>query len=199
MIIYLVIVLAAASRFVPHLPNFAPITALAIFSAAHLGWKKSAALTLAARFASDLFLGFFAWPLMLAVYGSHLFGVALGCWIKKSLTSPLAPLHVLEKENPNPSGQETGKVGEGLRKWGKILASGVISAAVFFLVTNFAFFYPSYPHTWAGIAESYANGLPFLRGTLWGDAGYTLALFAAYEAAMAAYQNRVNLSKWLRV
>lgn len=196
--IYLVIIFAIIARFVPHMPNFAPITALAIFSAAHLGWKKSVGLTLAARFVSDLFLGFFSWPLMLAVYASHLFGVALGLWIKKSLTSPLVPLHYLERDNTHISSQEMGRVGEGLRKWGKILASGVISAAVFFLVTNFAFLYSSYPHTWAGIVQSYINGLPFLRGTLLGDVGYTLALFAAYEAVLAWQRGRINLDKWLR-
>ena len=46
MILYLIILLAAITRFIPHLPNFAPITALAIFSAANLGWKKAAGLTL---------------------------------------------------------------------------------------------------------------------------------------------------------
>lgn len=87
MFIYFVIIAAVLARFIPHMPNFAPITALANFSAATLGWKKSVGLTLAARLVSDSYLGFFSWPLMLAVYASHLFGVLLGGWIGKSTSS----------------------------------------------------------------------------------------------------------------
>ena len=84
MLIYFIIALAIISRFIPHMPNLAPITALAIFAGANLGWKKSVGITLAARIVSDLFLGFFAWPLMVAVYVCHLAGVGLGVWIGKN-------------------------------------------------------------------------------------------------------------------
>ena len=84
MLIYAIIFLAVIARFIPHMPNFAPITALAIFSGANLGWKKSVVLTLAVRLISDIFLGFFAWPLMIAVYASHLVGVLFGLWIRNS-------------------------------------------------------------------------------------------------------------------
>ena len=87
--IYFIIILTIVTRFIPHMPNFAPITALAIFSAANLGWKKSVGLTLAVRLISDIFLGFFAWPLMLAVYASHLVGVLFGLWIKKTTSLSL--------------------------------------------------------------------------------------------------------------
>ena len=153
MMIYFIILLAIAARFIPHMPNFAPITALAIFSAVNLGWKKSVALTLAVRLISDIFLGFFAWPIMLAVYASHLAGVLLGLWIKKSTNF----------------------------RWARIISSSLFASVIFFLATNFAFLYKDYPHTWAGIALAYTNGLPFFRGTLWGDLGYTVALFGAYE------------------
>ena len=151
--IYAIVLFAIITRFIPHMPNFAPITALAIFSAANLGWKKSVALTLAVRFISDIFLGFFAWPLMVAVYASHLAGVLFGVWIKKS----------------------------GNHRWAKIISSSLFSSAIFFLVTNFAFFYGSYSHNLSGIMAAYVNGLPFFRGTLLGDVGYTTALFGGYE------------------
>ena len=173
MIIYAIILAAVVSRFVPHMPNFAPITALAIFSAATLDWKKSVGITLAARFISDIFLGFFSWPLMVAVYASHLAGVLLGLWIKKS-TSP----------HPSPHEGRVAEGREGLQKWLKIIGSSLAASVVFFLVTNFAFLYSTYPHSFAGIISSYINGLPFFRGTLMGDLGYTAALFGAYELAM---------------
>jgi hypothetical protein len=81
---YLILILAIASRFVPHMANAAPITALAIFAAAYLPARRATFVVLLVRFVSDVFLGFFAWPLMVAVYAAHLFGILLGLWIKNS-------------------------------------------------------------------------------------------------------------------
>jgi hypothetical protein len=160
--IYLIILLAIIARFIPHMPNFAPITALAIFSGANLGWKKSVGLTLAVRFISDIFLGFFSWPLMVAVYASHLVGVLFGVWITKVNQAGQWPV---------------------LQRWSKIGASSLFASVIFFLVTNFAFLYSTYDHTWVGIVQAYTNGLPFFRGTLLGDLGYSIALFGAYDLA----------------
>ncbi len=162
--IYFIIILAVVSRFVPHLSNAAPITALAIFAAVHMTKKEALGVTLVARFVSDIFLGFFAWPLMVAVYASHAAGIGLGSWIKNSKSAS--------------------------RRWMKIGASGVASSLLFFLVTNFAFLYSTYPHTWAGIVAAYTNGLPFLRGTLAGDVGYTVAFFGLYELAAVLMKRR---------
>lgn len=152
-IVHIIIILAIATRLVPHMANVAPITALAIFSAVYLPKKQAIAIPLIARFVSDIFLGFFAWPLMVAVYASHLVGVLFGLWIKQSQN----------------------------HRWVKIVGSSLGASIIFFLVTNFAFFYSTYTHNWSGIAQSYVNGLPFFRGTLLGDLGYTVALFGSYE------------------
>jgi hypothetical protein len=163
MLIYIVILLAIITRFVPHMPNLAPITALAIFSGAYLPKKQAVRITLAARFISDIFLGFFSWPLMVAVYASHLVGVLFGFWIKKN-------------EN---------------HRWIKIFTSSLGASLIFFLVTNFAFFYGTYDHNLTGIIAAYTNGLPFFRGTLLGDLGYTSVLFGVYQFALYA-----KLIKW---
>ena len=53
------ILVAAASRLVPHPPNFAPITALALFSGAKFSDKRLALLVpLTALVLSDTVLGF---------------------------------------------------------------------------------------------------------------------------------------------
>jgi hypothetical protein len=158
MIIYFVILAAIAARFVPHFPNVAPVTALAIFAAVYLPKKQAIVIPLAVRFISDIFLGFFSWPLMVAVYASHLVGVLFGFWIKKF-----------------PS-----------YRWTKIVGSSLGASVIFFLATNFAFLYSTsaYPHNWAGVILSYTNALPFFRGTLLGDLGFTVALFGAYELAV---------------
>ncbi len=196
--IYIIIVLAVIARFIPHMPNFAPITALAIFSAANMSWKKSAGLVLVVRFISDIFLGFFSWPLMLAVYASHLAGILFGLWIKNSnhpvslRETPLlgrrggsavsleysAELSSFSRRSTPRSG------GRWLEYSKKIIVSSLGSSAVFFLVTNFAFLYVDYPHTLPGIMLAYYNGLPFLRGTVLGDLGYSVALFGGYAFAL---------------
>ncbi len=163
MIIYIIVLLAVISRFIPHMPNFAPITALAIFAAANMEWKKATGIVLVARFISDIFIGFVSWPMMLAIYASHLAGILFGVYIKNAKSH--RPL--------------------------KIVASSLGASVIFFLVTNFAFLYAEYPHTWSGILLSYTNGLPFIKGTLFGDLSYTVALFGAYELVVL-YKNKLS-------
>ncbi len=141
----------------PHLDNASAITAVAIFSGAFLPKKQAFIIPLAARLVTDLILGFFAWQIMLAVYCAHLAGILLGMWIKKT---PLVSTQRL-----------------------KILLSAAAAPLIFFLTTNFAFLYPTYPHNWNGILLAYTNGLPFLRGTIIGDVGYTLGLFGLFYFA----------------
>jgi|GEM_PF-258204 hypothetical protein len=196
MLIYAIIIAAIITRFIPHMPNFAPITALAIFSGANLGWKKSVGLVLAARFISDIFLGFFAWPLMVAVYASHLAGVLFGVWIKKTTSlslggtrdispqegrAPQFPSDITRSSPPKIGGVPRQTGGGGMNRWVKIIASSLGASLIFFLVTNFAFLYGTYPHNISGIILAYTNGLPFFRGTVLGDLGYTMALFGGYE------------------
>lgn len=157
MVTYLIILVAILTRFLPHEANIGVITAIAIFAGAYLPRKQAIVIPLAARFVSDIFLGFFSWPLMMAVYASHLLGVLFGMWIQKHRAEP--------------------------DHWFRVITSALGSSAIFFFLTNFAFLYPEYPHTFGGIILSYANGLPFLRGTIVGDVGYSIALFGAYELA----------------
>lgn len=169
MIIYLIIILSVVTRFIPHMPNLSIVTALGIFSAVYLSKKEAIAIPLAVRFVSDIFLGFFSWPLMVAVYAAHLVGVLFGLWIRKSSV-------VIPDSDPESMGLFK-KLEQS--KWFKIIASSLGSSVVFFLVTNFAYLYAEYPHNFAGVMLAYTNGLPFLRGTILGDLGYSLALFGS--------------------
>ncbi len=189
MMLYGIIILAVVSRFIPHMPNVGLITALAMFSAVNMDWKKSVGITLAARFVSDIFLGFFAWPLMVAVYASHLAGILFGLWIKRSVTTPSLPVRqagASEGSLKMESGKGFFAQMHSLRmvnnKWPKIIFSSLSTSVLFFLVTNFAYLYAEYPHNFAGIMLAYTNGLPFLRGTILGDVGYAVALFGVFEA-----------------
>jgi len=70
-----------------------------------------------------------------------------------------------------------------------IFAGSVLGAVVFFLLTNFAFFYPStlYPHNVAGILASYAAGLPFFNNMLAGNLIYGAILFGSFSVLSKKY------------
>jgi hypothetical protein len=72
---------------------------------------------------------------------------------------------------------------------GSIFASSVLGAVVFFLLTNFAFFYPStlYPHNAAGILASYAAGLPFFNNMLASNLIYGAILFGSFSVLSKKY------------
>lgn len=176
---YILILLAAATRLVPHLNNAAAITAVAIFSGANLPKKQAFAVPLLARLVTDMVLGLFAWQLMVAVYVAHLAGVLLGMWI---INPSQVPLLQRGGEGSSPSFQKRGLGGVYIH-WIKIVGSSLFAAILFFLVTNFAFLYSSYPHNWPGVVAAYVNGLPFFRGTLVGDMGYTIGLFLLKDVA----------------
>src|SRR5260370_5257111 len=82
-VIALIIVAAAVSRLIPHPPNIASITAVALFGGAYLTDKRLALVVpLAALLLSDLVLGFYRH--MEIVYGSFLLVVCLGFWLQRN-------------------------------------------------------------------------------------------------------------------
>lgn len=60
--------------------------------------------------------------------------------------------------------------------------ASIAGAGLFFLITNFAFLYPTtqYPHNFQGVITSYVMALPFLRNMLIGDAVYGIILFGSF-------------------
>jgi hypothetical protein len=63
-----------------------------------------------------------------------------------------------------------------------VILVSFISASVFFLITNFAFLYPStrYSYNISGILTSYAAGLPFFRNMLISNLVFSSILFGAF-------------------
>lgn len=63
-----------------------------------------------------------------------------------------------------------------------VALASLVGAILFFLITNFALFYPvtQYPHNIQGIITSYIMGLPFLRNALIADIIYTPILFGTF-------------------
>jgi hypothetical protein len=153
----ILITLGIAARFLPHPANFAPIGAIAIFSGIYLPKKLAIVLPLAAMFFSDLFIGFYAWPIMFSVYASFIIMGLIGLAIRKN------------------------------KKLSTVLGGTILGSVIFYFTTNTAVwaFGSLYPHTVAGLINCYAMAVPFFRNSLLGDLFYTGILAGAYEASLA--------------
>jgi hypothetical protein len=134
------ILVAAASRLIPHPPNFTPVAALALFGGASFANKRAALLVpLAGLFLSDLALGFYA--LTPVVYGSFALIVCLGFWLRRRQTV--------------------------WRIAGASVAGAVLFfVATNFAVWAFG---DLYTKNWGSLADCFIAAIPFFRNTLVSD------------------------------
>lgn len=156
MIYYLLILFGILTRFLPHLPNFTAVGAIALFSGYYSKNKKLALIVpLVIMFLSDWKIGFYQWQIMASVYLSLAIVALLGILIRQ-------------------------------KKWFFALPTSLIGTIIFFFVTNGAvwLFGNWYPHNFAGFITCLAAGLPFLKNSFLGDLTYTFALFGAAELAI---------------
>ena len=151
------VLIGVGLRLVPHAPNFTPIAAVALFSGVYFSKKIALTLPILAMLISDLFIGFYDFKLMVAVYGSFILCAILGFWLKKH------------------------------KKWNTVAGAAFLSSAFFFVITNFAvwLFSSWYTKSFSGFIQCYIMALPFLKNTLLGDLFYTAVFFGAYELSTA--------------
>lgn len=154
--------LASLLRLAPHLPNVAPIGAIALFAGARLTGRWIWLVPIAALLATDALIGWYTPAIMATVYGSFALIALLGRFLKNRSTVP------------------------------SILGFSLIGSVFFFLTTNFAVWTWTlmYPPTAAGLVASYVNALPFFRNSVLGDLGYTALIFGLYALAVAAVQRQ---------
>ena len=169
LVVLIVIVLAAFGvyyRLTPHPANFAPISAIALFSGAYLPRKWAFALPIGIVFFTDLFLGFYEPAVMLSVYG---------CFAISALVGGLL------KNNKNVF---------------NIAWLAIFSSVLFFIVTNFAVWTVSqwYPHNFSGLALNYYLALPFFKNTLFSDLFFSGVLFGAYESVKIILPLRLRVN-----
>ena len=171
------VLLGVLARLIPHLANFAPIGALALFGAAHFKNKWVAFLVpVLAMFASDAALEvawrwdvFSGWIVhaqgfhqgMWVIYGTMVLIAALGLVLRRKKTVPMVA--------------------------GTVLAGSIL----FFVVTNFA--------VWAmgcslragtipdNLIDCYRDAIPFFHWTLLGDACFATVLFGGFALAERRY------------
>ncbi len=163
----LFVLIGVSLRLLPHPPNFAPILAIALFGGVYLSRKIAFVLPIFAIAISDIFIGYYGIVLMIAVYGTFLLSVVLGFWLKKH------------------------------KKWYTVGGIAILSAVLFFLITNFAVwaFTPWYAKTLSGIIQCYIMAIPFFRNTLLGNLFYVTVFFGAYEIATVWVRKRFSVTE----
>lgn len=166
MLVFFILILGIFTRLVPHLVNFTPVAASALFGGTYLPKKWAIILPMTIMVVSDYFIGFDGFFGRLYVYSSFVLTGLIGLWIRS------------HKNAKN------------------IIAGTFTSSVLFFLVTNFGVWLHSgmYERTLAGLGQSYAMGLPFFRNTVLGDFFYTGVFFGSYELA-AYYLRKTRLAR----
>lgn len=159
-IIIAFVLIAAISRLLPHPDNFSPVAAIALFCGAYLGRSLSVAVALISLLIGDLIMGsqnemymeYLTSGQFVTVYLSMIITTFIGTYVGRKVTV------------------------------NSVLGGAVASSLLFYLITNFAFWYSGilYPMNLSGLVTSYINAIPFYKWTLLGDVCYASALFGAY-------------------
>ncbi len=159
------ILLAAFSRTLPHIWNFSPICAMGLFGAAHFDKQwKALLIPLTATWLSDLvidnvlfkqFFPTFTWFYdgFYWQYSTYLLIGVMGYFLFNHRITVA-----------------------------KVIGSSVISALLFFLISNFGVWVGStmYPHNFSGLTACYASAIPFFGGSLGGNLFYSAVFFGGY-------------------
>lgn len=149
--ISVLIVAAAFLRLIPHMPNFTPVAAIALFGGAYFSRKAFAFIVpFAALLLSDIFLGFHNY--MLAVYVSFALTVGLGILMSKKV---------------NVATILGGAIGSA------VLFFLITNFAVWVLT-------PQYTKDFAGLVSCYTMALPFFNNGILGDIFYSGVLFGSF-------------------
>jgi hypothetical protein len=141
---------------------FTPTAAVAVFAGYYFSRGAIAALVPVTILAiGDVFLlpAHDNIPVIVATYGAMTAPVWLGRWVRRSESR-----------------------GASVARWG---ACGLVPAALFFVVTNFAVwaFQSDYEKSLAGLIQCYAAAVPFYRWMLAGDVFYLAVLLVCWSAA----------------
>jgi uncharacterized protein DUF6580 len=136
--VYLIIVFAVLTRFIPHLPNFSPVYGALLFGGANLKKRSSVWFPTVILGASDIVLTKFIYHMnvgweeliQMAAFAS----IAMTGWILRKRFSV-----------------------------GRLAFACLAAPTAFYLISDFGVWlgFNSYPHTWAGLVACYVAAIPF--------------------------------------
>ena len=158
------------------IPNFAPVAALALFAGFYFVPRTLAAsVPIAVMVISDRLVdaGGYSWPLMLTVYGLLTLPVFFRGFLHRYFS-----LH--QASRPRLAASICGLFGCSLA-----------CSLMFFLGTNWMVWMTGnwYEPTLTGLMTCLANGIPFFRYTLAGDAVFSMILFGGYATVWATIRS----------
>jgi hypothetical protein len=170
------ILIGVLARLVPHLPNAAPIGALALYAGARLPRRWAFLIPLAAMAFSDCVLDYWygvGWPSFgptrLTIYGTYALIAVLGAL-------------------PGRDARRLVRVG---------MSAG--ASTLFYITTNFAVWAndheATYPATLAGLVACYVAALPFYGNTLLSDLGGTALLFGLEAPVRRLWERSVRRTR----
>lgn len=167
-VLLVLLIFGVMYRLLDYPPNFTPIAAISLFAGYYFRSKWVFVLPLSILLISDIFIGFYNFEIMLAVYLCFAIIPFLGFLIK------------------------------GKNKAGKIIFASLTGSILFFVITNFAvwFFGNWYSHDFGGLISCYAMAIPFFRNTLTGDlffSGVVFGSFALYKVYAVKLINNLSL------
>ncbi len=158
--VVVLVLLAVASRLLPHPPNFAPVAAIGLFAGAAFDRRAAWLVPFAALLLSDAVIGFYHPTSMLFNYAGFAACLLLGSAV-------------------------LGRTRTFARFAGATLGSSI----AFFALSNFGMWASGYyPRTAAGLVECYVAALPFFRNTLASDVLYSAALFGGWALLRATFK-----------
>lgn len=157
------ILIAAISRLFPHIPNFTPIAAMALFGGVYFSDKRLAlVIPLIAMLLSDIAMQvIFGWGFhntMIYVYLGFILTSLIGMMVRRNVS------------------------------FLSVTAGSILSSILFFIITNFgvwAAFGTEMGIT--GLYTTYLMGIPFFAPTLLGDLFFNGVLFGAFYFAQIKY------------
>lgn len=154
---------AVVLRLIPHLPNFAPIAALALFGGTYLNKKYAIGIPILAMLVSDYFIGFADHWTTISVYSSFFLIGLIGLWLRS------------HKNIQNTIG------------------ATLTGSFLFFIITNFTVWAatPWYEKSVVGFVKCFTLAIPFFRNTLLGDLFYVGVMFGLYELVLFVVHRKI--------
>lgn len=164
-------VLMIGSRVIPHLPNVTPLTAISFMSGSKYGFVSTLWLFLPSLLISDYLIGFYDWRVMLGVYGAYAAIIGIGVVLKPT------------------------------QSFNRLVLTTLISATVFFVLTNLSvwLFSPMYTKDLQGLLHCFVMAIPFFRNSLLGDLVYGSLLFSLNNVTVSNPHRIPNLANGARV
>ncbi len=146
---------AAMLRLLPMAHNFSPIGAIALFAGAYMTNRYFAFLLPLAAMLISDVFLGFYGWEMLITYSAFALTVGIGMFLRSN------------------------------KSWYRVGFASISTSVLFYLITNFVFFYPAtiaplYTHDLSGVLNSYIAGLPFFQNTVLSDLMFSSILFGGF-------------------